>query len=216
MAVHRGQRIARNPNRIDLALSAAIVFSTEADIWRWAAWARWIVAVPIALTLLLWFRQSQTIDSLRLGFSRLVLSFTRWALLWMLTLALFLFLGWRLLFHLSILARGVVYFAWCVFQQVLYQSIVCEGLRRLVSPSWAAALVSGIVFALLHAPNPVLMPATFVWGALSCLLFENCRTVLRLALLQVMLSSMLMWSTPMRLNHAFRVGPAYQRMHVTR
>ncbi len=211
------RRIAQSSTQIDLALSAAIVLTTAVCIWLPAATTRWMVAVvPVALTLLLWLRQSQTADSLGLKFASFILSFQRWSVLWILTAALFLFFGRHILLHLSVLVSGVFYFAWCVLQQVLYQSIVCDVLRKAVKSPWAAAFVSGLVFALLHAPNPVLMPGTFLWGIFSCLLFKNCRTVLGLALIQVMLSSMLMWSTPMKVNHAFRVGAAYYAMAATR
>ena len=143
---------------------------------------------------------------------RLILSLHLWRVLWILTVALFLTLGWHLLFNLNILARGGIYFAWCFVQQLIYQSVVYTVLRKSMKP-WPAALISGFVFALLHIPNPVLIVGTLVWGVVSSLLFEDCRTVLGLALLQVMFSSTLMWLTPVQLHHRFRVGPSYYLLH---
>lgn len=205
-------RRVRNPDKGELVLAAAIVLITEAYMWLVAASAPWTVAIPIALTLVLWFRQKQTLDSLGLGFANFVLSFRRWAVLWILIAVLFLFAGRHILFHFKILTRGVIYFIWCALQQLLYQSIVCAVLRKSVTPRWAAALVSGVIFALLHTPNPVLVPGTFVWGVASFFLFEICPSVYGLALLQVMLSSTLMWWTPIQMHHGFRVGPAYRGM----
>jgi hypothetical protein len=206
-----------NTNRGELVLSAAIVATTAAYIWLATLWlateARWAVVFPIALVLLLWRRQSQTLDSLGLRLSAFILSLRKWYVLWILIAALFLFLGWHVLFSLNILARGAVYFAFCVVQQLVYQSVVYTVVRKTLKQRWTAALISGLIFALLHAPNPVLMLGTLFWGVCSSLLFENCRTVFGLALLQVMLSSMLMWLTPVQLHHRFRVGPSYYLLH---
>ena len=65
----------------------------------------------------------------------------------------------------------------------------------------------------MHFPNPILVPATFVWGVASSLLFERCRTVWGLALLQTMLASTLFWITPLELNRNFQIGPYYYQVH---
>jgi membrane protease YdiL (CAAX protease family) len=206
--------VPRKPgaDKSELAQSAVIAITTAAYIWLAASKAPWAVVFPIALVLLLWRKQQQTLDSLGLRFSAFILSLSRWRVLWILAVALFLTLGWHLLFNLNILARGGIYFAWCFVQQLIYQSVVYSVLRKTMKP-WAAALISGIVFALLHIPNPVLILGTLLWGVVSCLLFENCRTVLGLALLQVMFSSTLMWLTPVELHHRFRIGPSYYLLH---
>jgi Type II CAAX prenyl endopeptidase Rce1-like len=192
----------------ELILSAATVISTAAYIWLLGAKTRCAVVLPIAFTLLLWYRQSQTIESLGLRLSTFTLSLQRWSVLWIVTAALFVMLGWNTLFNLKAVWRGGLYLVWCVLQQLVYQSVVYSVLRKYMKSSWAA-ITSGVVFSLLHAPNLVLMLGTLVWGTLSSMLFEDCRTVLSLALLQVMLSSMLMWLTPVQLHHRFRVGPSY-------
>jgi len=76
-------------------------------------------------------------------------------------------------------------------------------------PKPRAAFVTGLIFALVHWPNPVLVAGTFVWGAASALLFERRRSIWALALLQVPLSSLLLVLTPHSLNHGFRIGPFY-------
>lgn len=203
-----------NTNRSELLLSAAIAITTAAYIWLLASRAPWTVVFPIALVLLLWRKQSQTLDSLGLRFSAFILSLRRWRVLWIPTVSLFLILGWHIVFHFNILLlRGCLYFAWCFVQQLIYQSVVYTVLRKTLKQRWAAALISGFVFALLHIPNPVLMVGTLVWGVVSSVLYEDCRTALGLALLQVMFSSMLMWLTPLQLHHRFRVGPSYYLLH---
>jgi len=201
----------RNSRQSELFLSAAIFAATEIYIWLAAAGARWTIVFPIALLLLLWRKQSQSAASLGLRFTTFVQSFRQWYALWIPSVALFLFLGRHILFHRNVVVRGCVYFVWCALQQALYQSVIWGVVRKSVNRRWPAAILAGLLFALLHAPNPVLMLGTLLWGIASSLLFENCRTVIGLALLQVMFSSMLLWETSYPLNRGFRTGPAYYR-----
>ncbi len=201
--------VERKQDRSQLVLSAAIVIATEGYIWLLATKARWSVVFPIALIGLLWYRQSQTISSLGLSSSAFVRSLRQWRVLWIVTALLSMFLGLGTLFRRDVLLRGCVYLVWCLLQQLAFQSVVYSVLRKHLARRLAAALVAGLVFALLHAPNPVLMAGTLIWGAASSLLFENCRSVLGLALLQVMFSSMLLWLVPYEVHHGLRVGPSY-------
>ena len=192
-----------------LWLAAAIFGTTEAFIWLAATRYRWALVVPVFLVGWLWRSQSQTVFQLGLSLAEFRRALREWRLMWLGTLGLFLFLGRTILFSTPHIAyRGGVYFVWCLLQQTLFQSAICSPLRQRLSRLPAAGL-AGIAFALLHLPNPVLVPGTLVWGAAACLLFEKARSVIGLAVLQVMLSSMLLWISPYSLSHGFRVGPFY-------
>jgi len=104
---------------------------------------------------------------------------------------------------------GFVYFWWAAVQQLLYQSMVAGPLRTAANPPGRACLAAGALFALVHLPNPVLVPATFVWGAVACRLFQRVASVFGLALLQTLLSSALYWLVPAAWHHGFRVGVSY-------
>ena len=110
---------------------------------------------------------------------------------------------WRLLL------RGAIYFAWCILQQLVFQNIIYRRARSVLGSTWQASLLSGTLFAAAHIPNPVLIPATFLWGAVSTRLFQSHSSVAAIALLQALLSSLLIWLTPVAWNHQFRVGPGY-------
>lgn len=112
---------------------------------------------------------------------------------------------------LNLLARGGVYFAWCVLQQLLFENMIYRRIRGALGATVSAALLSGALFGAVHAPNPVLLPATLVWGTAAALLFERHPSVIAIALLQTLFSSLLIWLTPVAWNHQFRVGPGYWR-----
>jgi len=112
---------------------------------------------------------------------------------------------------LDLLFRGVVYFAWCVVQQLLLQNMIYRRVRSALGATGSAALLSGVLFAAAHVPNPVLVPATLVWGTIATRLFERRPSIIAIALLQTLLSSLLIWLTPVAWNHQFRVGPGYWR-----
>jgi membrane protease YdiL (CAAX protease family) len=64
------------------------------------------------------------------------------------------------------------YACWCVFQQLLLQNMTYRRLRSGLGASWSTLSIAGAMFALAHIPNPILVPATFVWGTVSARLFE--------------------------------------------
>ena len=171
----------------------------------------WTGAVLLLAIGLSWRRRSLGWASLGLGWKELRCSARRWSVLWIVCALLFVVLGHRILFSLSLLVGGLVYFVWSAAQQVVYQSMIFMPLRKNLRSLALAAGLAGLAFAAVHAPNPILLPATFVWGIASSLLFERCRTVWGLALMQVMLASMLMWVTPVELHRNFRVGPRYSQ-----
>ena len=173
----------------------------------------WTGVALLAVIALSWRRRALTVEALGLGWNGLVVSLGAWRALWIVCTLLFIALGYRFVFRWSALERGLVYFAWSAAQQVVYQSMTYMPLRQQLRKAVLAAGLAGLAFALVHAPNPVLLPATLVWGIVSSLLFERCRSVWGLALMQVMLSSTLLWVTPPDLHRNFRIGPYYYESH---
>ena len=107
---------------------------------------------------------------------------------------------------LSHLAR---YFAFCIFQQIVLNSLVTNRLLELCSRPWLAATIAGTIFAATHWPNPVLVPLTFVGGTAMAWLFVRERNILPLAVAQVILSLLIWWAFPLSWHHGLRVGPGY-------
>lgn len=199
-------------NRVELLLSFIVIAGSFFYLWRLSLWAPWTIVFLFPFVILLWRAQKQTLFSLGLKFPEFICSLQRWRILWVPVLAVFLVVRWRGFFQPRTLFLGSLYLIWCAVQQVVYQSAVYSVFKANIRSRWAAVCLSALVFAGIHAPNPVLVPACLIWGAVSNLLFDNCRSALGLAVMQVLLSSTLASLTPSAVHHGFRVGPWYDRV----
>jgi hypothetical protein len=105
--------------------------------------------------------------------------------------------------------RWCGYACWCVLQQLLFQNMAYRRLRDGLGVSWKTSSIAGAMFAAAHIPNPILVPATFLWGTVSTRMFEARPSVPVIGFTQALLSAMLYAITPVALNGQFRVGPGY-------
>ena len=110
--------------------------------------------------------------------------------------------------HVLLPHRFFGYMAFCVLQQVGLSSLVTNRLLAVTDPL-RASFVSGLLFALLHWPNPVLVPLTFVAGVLMAWLFWKDRNILPLVVWQTILGSLVWWAFPIAWHHSMRVGPGF-------
>ena len=101
------------------------------------------------------------------------------------------------------------YFAFCLLQQVALNSLVHNRMLSLICNEWAAAGLTGTIFAACHWPNPVLVPLTFVGGTLMAWMFGRVRNIIPLAIGQAILGSLVWWAFPLAWHHHLRVGPGY-------
>jgi hypothetical protein len=197
----------------EIAEAIAFFLALLAYLWLLAIRLPWSGVLALLAVAVSWRRRSLTPKSLGLGWDDFRASGQRWMAVWIFSVSLFLVLGYRSLFSFAALTHGAAYFAWGAAQQVVYQSMTYLPLRDNLKSRGLAAGLAGAAFSIMHFPNPILVPATFVWGVASSLLFERCRTVWGLALLQTMLASTLFWITPLELNRNFQIGPYYYQVH---
>jgi membrane protease YdiL (CAAX protease family) len=105
------------------------------------------------------------------------------------------------------------YMSFCLLQQVALNSYATNRLLEVPLSRLQAALLSGAIFAALHWPNPVLVPLTFIGGAVMAWLFARERNILPLAVAQGILGTLVWWAFPLAWHHAMRVGPGFYRYH---
>jgi hypothetical protein len=101
------------------------------------------------------------------------------------------------------------YSSFCVLQQVALNSLLHNRMMSLVRSEWAAAGLTGVIFAACHWPNPVLVPLTFVAGTAMAWMFGRARNIIPLAIGQAVLGSIVFWAFPLAWQHHMRVGPGY-------
>jgi len=176
-------------------------------IWWFESIAPYSVVVLLAAMLLSFWKHSETAASVGLGWIMTFSTLRRWWMVWLALAPMVIWLGWRRNFGLN--SHTLIYLLWCMLQQLTYQNMISDHLREGLGPCWTARTLSGGAFALVHLPNPVLIPATLIWGTLSSYLFERFRNVIALGILQFLLSSMVFLLTPLAWNHGMRVGPGY-------
>jgi membrane protease YdiL (CAAX protease family) len=104
--------------------------------------------------------------------------------------------------------------AFCLVQQIGLNSLATNRLLSAIDNRVQVALLSGIIFALLHWPNPVLVPVTWVGGFLMSWLFARERNILSLAVWQGILGTVVWWAFPVAWHHAMRVGPGFYRFRL--
>jgi hypothetical protein len=101
------------------------------------------------------------------------------------------------------------YAAFCLLQQVALNSFLHNRMLSLVQNEWAAAGLTGAIFAVCHWPNPLLVPLTFLAGAAMAWMFGRVRNVIPLAIGQAVLGLLVAWAFPVAWHHHMRVGPGY-------
>jgi hypothetical protein len=188
-----------------LAFTAAVL----AFIWVFRFRAPWTLWLLVAWAVAAGLARGESLDSSGLSPRRFAQAAVAWRYLWPgALLALALVLQERLVDG-QLLARGAFYFTWCCLQQTVYQNLVYRRLRASIGLAASPWLPAGVIFGLVHWPNPVLVPVTLMWGVISSYLFERWPSVLALALVQFLFSSLLYELTPWSWHHGFRVGPRY-------
>ena len=131
-----------------------------------------------------------------------------WRVWWLTLSAAAVLLAWDRLTPF-LLYRALLYLLWCVLQQLVFQMMVVKRLREAMRSNRVACAAAGLLFSVVHLPNPVLAPATLLWGAYSAYLFGKRPSIFGVGLLQFLLSTCLFWLTPAGWAHAFRVGQGY-------
>ena len=115
----------------------------------------------------------------------------------------------RSIYHLLVPKHFFGYMAFCLLQQVGLNSFVTNRLLSAMDGPNKVSLLAAALFALLHWPNPVLVPLTFVGGFLMSWLFAKERNILPLAIWQCILGTLVWWAFPVAWHHAMRVGPGF-------
>lgn len=103
------------------------------------------------------------------------------------------------------------YFFWAMIQQLLYQGYFVNRLHNAFGNRGdnLTTVTSGAVFAAVHAPNPVLMVATFFGGMISANFFIKNRFLYAVALLHAILGVVIGTFIPEDWHQGLTIGPYF-------
>jgi membrane protease YdiL (CAAX protease family) len=113
----------------------------------------------------------------------------------------------------SVLLHSSGYLIWAIIQQYLQQCFFFTRIECLTQNGILAVSIAAALFALVHLPNPVLTPVTFVGGWILSDLYRRYRSFLPLGIVHGMVGLALAVSIPDHAMHHMRVGLGYLHYH---
>lgn len=104
------------------------------------------------------------------------------------------------------------YILWAFAQQMLLLGYFANRLEGLLKDKRRAAVAAGLLFAIAHIPNPVLMPVTAFFGGAGVWFFLKSRNAYLATLFHALLGTAVKYllANPL-LDHGMRVGPGFWR-----
>ena len=110
--------------------------------------------------------------------------------------------------------HSIFYAIWALEQQFILNSFFYKRFEHLLGDTAAAVVVTALLFSLVHIPNPVLVPATFLGGLLFVETFRRWRNIYPLAIAHAMFGLTLAITIPSHWIRHMRVGLGFLRFHV--
>lgn len=107
------------------------------------------------------------------------------------------------------------YLVWSFVQQFILQNLFVARLLRLLGRPWMAVFAGGLLLALAHLPNVLLVVATLLWGIWACWLFLHYRNLYVVGLIHFLLGVSLAACVPNSVHHNMRVGWGYAHQQVS-
>ncbi len=98
-----------------------------------------------------------------------------------------------------------------LWQQILVVGYFLPRLEQKFRSERKAVIALGILFALVHIPNPVLVPVTFIGGMLCAYFFQKTRNIYALIVAHAILAVAIMHLLPGAWHHHLRIGPGFFR-----
>jgi membrane protease YdiL (CAAX protease family) len=103
------------------------------------------------------------------------------------------------------------YLVWALVQQYIQHSFFFVRIEELVGNRPLTSFLTALLFGLVHLPNPVLTPVTFLGGWVLSELFRRYRSLWPLALAHGVIGLTIAVAVPDQIHHHMRVGLGYLR-----
>ena len=101
------------------------------------------------------------------------------------------------------------YALWAGLQQVLALLYLFPRFEKIFGSGKIAALATALAFTAVHFPNPILMLATLIGGAVLTVVYNQYRSIYWPIIVHAVIGFAITFSLPMKLHHGMRVGLTY-------
>ena len=205
-----------------LALWEIVSVVTSCLIAEWVVFAfvgnsKIVGAIPVTLALLFMSfshrERGETLKAIGFRFDNFLPAVRLLFLPTIIAAALILFIGWSTRGHelgfAPLRPRFLWVPLWALFQQYALQGFINRRAQLAVGSGVKSIVLVAALFALLHLPNPLLTPLTFVGGVMWAAAYQRAPNLFALALSHTMLSLLLALSLPPHLVYNLRVGLKY-------
>jgi membrane protease YdiL (CAAX protease family) len=183
------------------------------QIWFIGQVLSFFVLLPLGVVVASWVLRKDSFQTLGLahfsfkGFARLWLLLAAGVLI-VLVVGAFANPGFHrnARFPVGVTLRFISYLVPALFQQILLNSYFVNRIHLLTNNRVSTILISGILFSVVHLPNPVLLFLTLYGGMISAYFFVKSRNVYPLAIAHTALAAVAYCALPQAWHHGFRVG----------
>ena len=110
--------------------------------------------------------------------------------------------------------HAIFYAIWALEQQFILNSFFYKRFESLLGDTAIAVVVTALLFSLIHLPNPVLVPATFLGGIFFVETFRRWRNIYPIAVAHAMFGLTLAITIPDQWIRHMRVGLSFLRFKV--
>lgn len=98
---------------------------------------------------------------------------------------------------------------WALFQQYALQGYINRRAQIIFGTGWTSAIVVGLLFAVIHLPNPVLFALTLAGGTIWAFIYQRTPNLFALALSHAVVSVTVALLFPPEWINSLRVGFKY-------
>lgn len=116
--------------------------------------------------------------------------------------------------ELPVSGHALFYTIWAFEQQFILNSFFYKRFESLLGNNTEAMVVTALLFSLVHLPNPVLVPATFLGGLFFVSLFRRWRNIYPLGIAHAIMGLTLAITFPDSWIRHMKVGIGYFHFHL--